>query len=55
MALLRAGAALAAIPLLVDTRNADVEAVAASQYMAIFLTAGFAGGFVYWLLAGRNA
>ncbi|MFZ2017117.1 MAG: hypothetical protein WAU90_00390 [Methyloceanibacter sp.] len=52
---LAGGAALAAIPLLVDTRNADVEAVAASQYMAIFLTAGFAGGFVYWLLAGRNA
>jgi hypothetical protein len=52
---LAGGAALAAIPLLVDTRNADIEAVAASQYMAIFLTAGFAGGFVYWLLAGRNA
>ncbi len=49
------GVALAAIPLLVGPRGSDAEAVASSQYMAIFLTAGFAGGFVYWLLAGRNA
>jgi hypothetical protein len=49
------GLSLAAIPLLAGTRNSDLEAVASSQYMAIFLTAGFAGGFVYWLLAGRNA
>jgi hypothetical protein len=52
---LAGGAALAVIPLLVGTRNADAQAVAGSQYMAIFLTAGFAGGLVYWLLAGRNA
>ena len=52
---LAGGASLAVVPLLVGARNADVEAVASSQYMAIFLTAGFAGGFVYWLLAGRNA
>jgi len=49
------GAALAAIPLLVGASDSDPQAVASSQYMAIFLTAGFAGGFVYWLLAGRNA
>jgi hypothetical protein len=52
---LAGGAALAVIPLLVGTRNADAQAVAGSKYMAIFLTAGFAGGLVYWLLAGRNA
>lgn len=52
---LAGGLSLAAVPLLVRTRNSDVEAVASSQYMAIFLTAGFAGGFVYWLLAGRTA
>ena len=52
---LAGGMSLAAIPLLVSARNSDLEAVASSQYMAIFLTAGFAGGFVYWLLAGRNA
>ena len=27
----------------------------AGQYMTIFAAAGFVGGFVYWLLAGRNA
>jgi hypothetical protein len=26
-----------------------------SEYFAIIATAGFAGGFVYWLIAGRNA
>jgi hypothetical protein len=52
---LAGGVSLAAIPLLVGARNSDVEAVASSQYMAILVTAGFAGGFVYWLLAGRNA
>jgi hypothetical protein len=49
------GISLAAIPLMVGVRDTSAEAVASSQYMAIFLTAGFAGGFVYWLLAGRNA
>jgi hypothetical protein len=52
---LAGGVAFAAVPLLVGTRNSDLAAVASSQYMAIFLTAGFAGGFVYWLLAGRAA
>jgi hypothetical protein len=53
--LLGGGASLAAIPLLVTPSSADLPAVATSQYMAIFLAAGFAGGFVYWLLAGRRA
>ncbi len=52
---LAGGAALAAIPLLVGTRAQDVTTVAASQYMALFAAAGFAGGFVYWLLAGARA
>ena len=30
-------------------------ALPAHQYMTIFAAAGFLGGFVYWLLAGRNA
>ena len=30
-------------------------ALPARQYMTIFAAAGFVGGFVYWLLAGRNA
>jgi hypothetical protein len=49
------GVALAAIPLMVGARNADLQAVAASQYLTIFLAAGFAGGFIYWLLAGARA
>ena len=52
---LAGGVSLAAVPLLVRARDSDLPAVASSQYMAIFLTAGFAGGFVYWLLAGRTA
>jgi hypothetical protein len=53
--LLAGGASLAAIPLLVTPSSADLPAVATSEYMAIFLAAGFAGGFFYWLLAGRRA
>jgi hypothetical protein len=53
--MLGGGASLAAVPLLVTPSSADLPAVATSQYMAIFLAAGFAGGFVYWLLAGARA
>jgi hypothetical protein len=49
------GAALAAIPLLVTPSSADLPVVATSEYMTIFLAAGFAGGFIYWLLAGARA
>jgi len=52
---LAGGASLAAVPLLVGARNADLQAVASSQYLTIFLAAGFAGGFIYWLLAGARA
>lgn len=52
---LAGGVSLAAVPLLVSAGDSDLPALASSQYMAIFLTAGFVGGFVYWLLAGRNA
>jgi hypothetical protein len=50
---LAGGAALAAVPLLAgDPASAGLPA---GQYMTIFAAAGFAGGFVYWLLAGRSA
>jgi hypothetical protein len=52
---LAGGAALAAIPLPVQAPAADMPDWPASQYMTIFAAAGFAGGFVYWLLAGRRA
>jgi len=59
---LAGGAALLAVPLLADAPGelaiapADLMvALPAHQYMTIFAAAGFVGGFVYWLLAGRNA
>jgi hypothetical protein len=52
---LAGGASLAAIPLLVASSSADVPSIATSQYMAVFVAAGFAGGFIYWLLAGCRA
>jgi hypothetical protein len=52
---LAGGASLAAIPILAAPPGADLTAILASQYMTIFAAAGFAGGFVYWLLAGARA
>ena len=59
---LAGGAALLAVPLLArapgDLVVAPAElmvALPSGQYMTIFAAAGFVGGFVYWLLAGRNA
>ena len=52
---LAGGAAMAAIPVLASQRGGDLAALPAGQYMTIFAAAGFAGGLVYWLLAGRNA
>ncbi len=49
------GIALAAIPLL--ARYGQGGAIDAPEALVwqVFATAGFAGGFVYWLIAGRNA
>jgi hypothetical protein len=49
------GVALALVPLL--SRLAQPSAVLglAPAVWQVLATAGFAGGFVYWLLAGRNA
>ena len=52
---LAGGVALAVVPLLAAPQGADLTEVAASHYMTIFATAGFAGGFIYWLLAGARA
>ena len=48
------GAALAAIPLLAGA-SLDDPAIPAGEYMTIFAASGFAGGFVYWLLAGARS
>ncbi|MGC1179484.1 MAG: hypothetical protein WA884_10805 [Methyloceanibacter sp.] len=52
---LAGGAALAAVPMLASAPAVDMPGLPAGQYMTIFAAAGFAGGFVYWLLAGRGA
>jgi hypothetical protein len=52
---LAGGAALTAIPLLASPPTDSLPALPAGQYMTIFAAAGFVGGFVYWLLAGRGA
>ena len=49
------GIALAIIPLLARVGNAEVGTDAVTALWQLFATAGFAGGFVYWLIAGRNA
>jgi hypothetical protein len=43
------------VPLLGAPQDADLGAIASSHYMTIFAAAGFAGGFIYWLLAGMRA
>lgn len=52
---LAGGAALAIIPILAAPPSADLAQVAASHATTIFAAAGFAGGLVYWLLAGARA
>lgn len=52
---LAGGASLAAVPLLAGTPEEGLPAVPHGEYMTIFVAAGFAGGFIYWLLAGARA
>lgn len=49
-----AGAAFALIPVMARLGAEDGIASLTSIW-PVFATAGFAGGFVYWLIAGRNA
>lgn len=53
--ILGGGLALAAVPLLarVGTLSGDLSPL--GTIWQVFATAGFAGGFVYWLIAGRSA
>jgi hypothetical protein len=43
------------IPLLARLGQQPDQASAATALWQVFATAGFAGGLVYWLLAGRRA
>lgn len=49
------GAALAVMPLLANVGQPAAELPATAALWQVLATAGFAGGFVYWLVAGRNA
>lgn len=49
------GAALAAVPMIARVGSDGALAMPAIPVLQVFATAGFAGGFVYWLLAGRSA
>jgi hypothetical protein len=49
------GLALAVVPLLARYGQGGSVAPTEQIVWQVFATAGFAGGFVYWLLAGRNA
>ncbi len=50
-----AGLALAAMPFLYDLSSTSDISDTARDVLPMFATAGFAGGFVYWLIAGRLA
>jgi len=49
------GAALAIVPLLTRIGQPATLLELSPAVWQVLATAGFAGGFVYWLLAGRNA
>ncbi len=49
------GAAMAAIPLLTALNGSIGAAVPLAAVWQVLATAGFAGGLVYWVLAGRTA
>jgi hypothetical protein len=49
------GVALALVPLLARLGEPSTVLGLAPAVWQVLATAGFAGGFVYWLLAGRNA
>jgi hypothetical protein len=49
------GATLAAVPLLTRMQQPAATLDLSAVVWPVLATAGFAGGLVYWLLAGRNA
>jgi hypothetical protein len=49
------GVALAVLPLLAPTGEFHQDAAQIGVIWQVLATAGFAGGFVYWLIAGRRA
>ena len=53
--LVAGGAAAALMPLIATRPEMTAGSTYAAPYFTIMATAGFVAGFVYWLIAGRNA
>lgn len=53
--ILGGGLAVAAVPLLARFGEAGAVTMPAAPVWQVLATAGFAGGWLYWLLAGRRA
>lgn len=49
------GAALCVVPLMARLGTFDGNMASLATIWQVFATAGFAGGLVYWLVAGRSA
>ena len=49
------GLALVAIPALIQVSSVGTVQMPSTIVWQVFATAGFLGGFTYWLIAGRNA
>jgi hypothetical protein len=49
------GAALAAAPLIAQYGDIGSAVLSGTAVWQVFATAGFMGGFVYWMVAGRSA
>lgn len=49
------GLSLACVPFLARLSQSEALVVPPTTVWQVLATSGFAGGFVYWLIAGRNA
>lgn len=49
------GASLAAVPLIARLGEIGSASLPGTAVWQVFATAGFMGGFVYWMIAGRSA
>jgi hypothetical protein len=53
--LIAGGLAAALMPLIATQQEVTGSSTYSAAYFSIIATAGFAGGLIYWLIAGRNA
>lgn len=53
--MLGGGLSLGLLPLLAQTQISDLSSMPPAALWQVLATAGFAGGLVYWVIAGRTA